>query len=66
VAILHGGRGQKIQQNSYDGLSAYAAASHMRRADILARVDQLIEAGRLKTTQGAYPKLRVVPVAAAA
>jgi ATP-dependent DNA helicase RecQ len=66
AAILHGGRSQKIQQNSYDGLPAYASASHMRRADILARVDQLIEAGRLATTAGAYPKLRVVPVAAAA
>jgi ATP-dependent DNA helicase RecQ len=66
VEILHGGRSKKIQQNSYDGLSAYAMASHMRRADILARVDELIEAGRLATTGGAYPKLKVVPPAAIA
>jgi superfamily II DNA helicase RecQ len=66
VEILHGGRSKKIQQNSYDGLSGYAMASHMRRADILARVDELIEAGRLRTTSGKFPKLQVVPSAMAA
>ena len=60
VEILHGGRSKKIQQNSYDGLSAYASASHMRRAEILARVDELIAEGRLKTTTGKFPKLQVV------
>jgi ATP-dependent DNA helicase RecQ len=63
--ILHGGRSQKIKRNSYDGLTAYAMASHMRRADILARVDELISSGRLATSGGAYPVLRV-PLAAAA
>jgi ATP-dependent DNA helicase RecQ len=63
--ILHGARSQKITRNSYDGLSAYAMASHMRRADILARVDELISSGRLAKTGGAYPVLHV-PVAAAA
>jgi ATP-dependent DNA helicase RecQ len=63
--ILHGARTKKIERNSYDGLTAYATASHMRRADILARVDELIDSGRLATTRGAYPTLRV-PVAAAA
>jgi ATP-dependent DNA helicase RecQ len=57
--ILHGSRSKKIQRNSYDGLPAYGASSHMRRADILARVDQLIDQGRLETTGGAYPVLRV-------
>jgi ATP-dependent DNA helicase RecQ len=60
AAILHGSRSKKIEQNSYDGLSAYATASHMRRDDILARVDQLIDAGRLTTTTGKFPKLRVL------
>jgi len=63
--ILHGAKNKKIERNSYDGLSPYASASHMRRADILARVDELIEGGRLATTAGAYPTLRV-PLAAAA
>jgi ATP-dependent DNA helicase RecQ len=57
--ILHGSRSKKIQRNSYDGLPAYGASSHMRRADILARVDELIEEGRLQTTGGPYPVLRV-------
>jgi ATP-dependent DNA helicase RecQ len=57
--ILHGSRSKKIQRNSYDGLPAYGVSSHLRRADILARVDQLIEQGRLQTTDGPYPVLRV-------
>jgi len=57
--ILHGSRSKKIQRNSYDGLPAYGVSSHMRRADILARVDTLIEEGRLETTDGPYPVLRV-------
>jgi ATP-dependent DNA helicase RecQ len=57
--ILHGARTKKIERNSYDGLPAYGSSSHMRRADILARVDQLIDAGRLSTTGGPYPVLKV-------
>jgi ATP-dependent DNA helicase RecQ len=57
--ILHGSRSKKIQRNSYDGLPAYGVSSHMRRADILARVDQLIEEGRIQTTGGPYPVLRI-------
>src|SRR4051794_7981218 len=61
VQILHGARSKKVTDNSYDGLGAYAMASHMRRAEILARVDELIEAGRLVSTGGKFPKLKVVP-----
>jgi ATP-dependent DNA helicase RecQ len=57
--ILHGSRSKKIQRNSYDGLPAYGISSHMRRADILARVDELIQEGRLETSDGPYPVLRV-------
>ena len=57
--ILHGSRSKKIQRNSYDGLPAYGISSHLRRADILARVDELIGEGRLQTTGGPYPVLRV-------
>jgi ATP-dependent DNA helicase RecQ len=57
--ILHGARTKKIERNSYDGLPAYAFCSHLRRADILARVDRLIEEGRIETTGGPYPVLRV-------
>jgi ATP-dependent DNA helicase RecQ len=61
VQILHGARSKKIKENSYDGLAAYASASHMRRPDILARVDELVAAGRLASTGGKFPKLKVVP-----
>jgi len=64
--ILHGARSKKIQRNSYDGLPAYGTSSGMRRVDILARVDELIEDGRIETTGGAYPVLRMPARAAAA
>ena len=59
AAIVHGGRSQKIERNSYDGLPGYAAAAHMRRADILARVDSLIEAGAIEVSAGIRPTLSV-------
>ena len=59
AAIVHGARTQKIAKNSYDGLPAYGASSHMRRAEILERIDELIEDGRLATTRGPYPVLSV-------
>jgi ATP-dependent DNA helicase RecQ len=55
--ILHGARTKKIARNSYDGLPGYGSSSHLRRADILARVDRLIEEGRVETTSGPYPVL---------
>jgi ATP-dependent DNA helicase RecQ len=57
--IVHGGRSKKLLRNSYDGLPAYGSSAHMRRADILARVDELIDAGTLETTGGPYPVLRL-------
>ena len=57
--ILHGARTKKIDRNSYDGLPAYGSSSNMRRADILARVDELIEAGVVQTSGGPYPVLQV-------
>ena len=63
--IIHGAKTKKIERNSYDGLAAYATASHMRRADILARIDELIGEERLATSGGPYPVLKVGPQAAA-
>jgi ATP-dependent DNA helicase RecQ len=57
--ILHGARTKKIQRNSYDGLSVYGSSSHLRRTQILERVDDLIEEGRLASSGGPYPVLRV-------
>jgi superfamily II DNA helicase RecQ len=59
AAIVHGARTQKIERNSYDGLPAYGASAPLRRAQILERIDELIEAGRLATTRGPYPVLSV-------
>ena len=56
--IIHGARTKKIERNSYDGLPAYGTSSNMRRADILARVDELIESGVIATTGGPYPVLQ--------
>ena len=55
--ILHGARTKKIARNAYDGLPAYGSSSHLRRADILSRVDELIEQGLIGTTGGPYPVL---------
>jgi len=65
AAIVHGARGKKIERNSYDGLPGYGQSPRMRRADILARVDELIEDGVIETTGGPRPVLRVAERAAA-
>jgi ATP-dependent DNA helicase RecQ len=57
--ILHGARTKKIERNAYDGLASYGVSSGMRRADILARIDELIQVRRLTTTGGPYPVLAV-------
>src|SRR3954449_3707053 len=64
--ILHGARTKKIERNSYDGLPAYGTSANMRRADILARIDELIEEKRLHTTGGPYPVLLAPPAPVAA
>jgi ATP-dependent DNA helicase RecQ len=59
VEILRGGRSQLVRKNAYDGLPAYGTFAHLRAEEVLARVDELIEEGRLVSTGGAYPKLRI-------
>jgi ATP-dependent DNA helicase RecQ len=59
AAILHGAKTKKIASNSYDGLPAYGASSHLRRVQIIERIDELIAAGELATTAGPYPVLSV-------
>jgi ATP-dependent DNA helicase RecQ len=60
VEILRGGRSKVIEKYSYDGLPGYGTFDHLSTADVLGRVDALIDAGRLESTGGMYPKLRVV------
>jgi ATP-dependent DNA helicase RecQ len=57
VEILCGGRSKVVEKYSYDGLPAYGTFAHVRRDDVLARVDALLAAGRLRSTGGRFPKL---------
>jgi ATP-dependent DNA helicase RecQ len=59
VEILRGGRSQVVRKNAYDGLPAYGTFAHLRADEVLARVDELLGEGRLVSTGGAYPKLRL-------
>jgi ATP-dependent DNA helicase RecQ len=58
VEILRGGRSKVIAEHSYDALPVYGEFSHLRSADVLGRVDELLEAGTLRSTGGRFPKLR--------
>jgi len=58
VEILRGGRSKVIAAHAYDGLPLYGAFAHLGSADVLGRVDQLLTAGRLRSTGGRFPKLR--------
>jgi ATP-dependent DNA helicase RecQ len=60
VEILRGGASQVVRKYSYDGLPQYGAFRDLRADDVLARVDELLNAGRLRSTGGRFPKLEVV------
>ena len=66
VEILRGGRSKALVKNGHDGLPAYGTFDHLTSQQVLGRVDELIGAGRLRSTGGAYPKLQAVPAARAA
>jgi ATP-dependent DNA helicase RecQ len=57
VEVLRGGRSKVVVQNGYDSLDLYGAFAHLSHAETLARVDQLIERGLLRSTGGRFPKL---------
>ncbi len=57
VEILCGGRSKVVEKYSYDGLPGYGTFAHVRRDDVLARVDELLAAGTLRSTGGRFPKL---------
>jgi len=60
VEILRGGRSQRIVERGYDGLPAYGRFAELRDAEVLARVDALLEAGALAVSGGRYPVLTLV------
>jgi ATP-dependent DNA helicase RecQ len=59
VEILRGGRSQALRRHAYDGLPLYGAFGHLAAGEVLERVDALLAAGRLRSSGGAYPTLRV-------
>ena len=61
MEILRGGRSKVVLKYSYDGLPEYGTFDHLSAPQVLERVDELIAAGRLASTGGAYPKLEVLP-----
>jgi len=58
VEILRGGRSKVIAEHAYDDLAPYGAFAHLRSAHVLGRVDELLDAGTLRSTGGRFPKLR--------
>ena len=57
VEILRGGRSQALVKSGHDGLPAYGTFDHLTAKQVLARVDELLDGGRLRSTGGMYPKL---------
>jgi len=64
VEILRGGRSKVVGKYEYDALPGYGDFHDWRADELLARVDGLIDAGRLRSTGGRFPKLCVVERAA--
>src|SRR4051794_3420138 len=56
--VLRGGRAKVVLRNSWDGLPEYGTYAHLTARAVLARVDALLEDGRLASTGGPYPVLR--------
>ena len=63
MEILRGGRSRVIREHSYDGLPVYGTFAHLTRDEVLGRVDELVGAGRLRSTGGRFPKLAVAAAA---
>jgi len=59
VEILRGGRSRVVVQYAYDELPEYGSFAHLSAGIVLARVDELISVGRLRSTGGRFPKLEL-------
>jgi ATP-dependent DNA helicase RecQ len=57
VEILRGGRSKVVVENAYHDLAGYGAFAHLRSEEVLGRVDELLQAGTLRSTGGRFPKL---------
>jgi RecQ family ATP-dependent DNA helicase len=63
VEILRGGRSKVVAKYGYDALPGYGDFHDRRAEEVLGEVDGLIDAGRLASTGGRFPKLRVARAA---
>jgi len=63
VEILRGGRSKVIAKYGYDELPGYGSFHDWRADELLGEVDGLIDAGRLRSTGGRFPKLRLARAA---
>jgi ATP-dependent DNA helicase RecQ len=59
VEILRGGRSKVIKEHAYDGLPEYGTFGHLHGDSVLGRVDELLQAGTLRSTGGRFPKLEL-------
>jgi RecQ family ATP-dependent DNA helicase len=59
VEILRGGRSKVVLKYRYDELPLYGELHEWRAPDLLSRVDALLDAGRLRSSGGRFPKLSV-------
>jgi RecQ family ATP-dependent DNA helicase len=59
VEILRGGRSKVVRKYRYDELPGYGAFDDWRADELLREVDALIAGGRLRSTGGRFPKLKV-------
>jgi RecQ family ATP-dependent DNA helicase len=64
VEILRGGRSKVVLKYGYEELPGYGSLHDWRADELLGEVDALIEAGRLRSTGGKFPKLELVERAA--
>jgi len=58
VEVLRGGRSKGVLKYAYETLPGYGEYSDWSSAEVLERVDELLAAGRLRSTGGRFPKLR--------
>jgi ATP-dependent DNA helicase RecQ len=56
--VLRGGRAKVVLRNAWDGLPEYGTYAHLAGTTVLARVDALLDDGRLISSGGPYPVLR--------
>ena len=61
IAVLHGGRGEKIRQQGHDQLSVYGIAANYSRDELRDIVEELKREGLLAAADGEYPTLGVTP-----